>query len=105
MGHASLRYLQTFPITTVKIDRSLTIAPPNDVNDQIVRSIVDLCHSVDAAPVIEGVETQEQAERFQAFGCIVFQGYLYSHPLSGRECQTFIQTRAQVRLIPLPPAY
>lgn len=105
MGHTSLRYLQTFPITTVKIDRSLTIAPPNDVNDQIVRSIVDLCHSVDATPVIEGVETQEQAERFQAFGCIVFQGYLYSRPLSGRECQTFIQTRAQVRLIPLPPAY
>lgn len=93
MGHTSLRYLQTFPITTVKIDRSLTIAPPNDVNDQIVRSIVDLCHSVDATPVIEGVETQEQAARFLAFGCMIFQGYLYSRPLPANECLAFILAR------------
>ena len=93
MGHTSLRYLQTFPITTVKIDRSLTIAPPNDVNDRIVHSIVDLCHSVGATPVIEGVETEEQAARFLAFGCMIFQGYLYSRPLPAQECLSFIQTR------------
>lgn len=81
MGHTSLRYLKEFPVDTVKIDRSLTQAEPNHVNDHIIQSIVGLCQALGVHIVVEGVETGEQLERFKAYGCSLFQGYLFSRPL------------------------
>ncbi|MEG6505105.1 PTS sugar transporter subunit IIC/EAL domain-containing protein [Nitratidesulfovibrio sp. 1201_IL3209] len=86
MGHASLRYLRHFPVDTVKIDRSLTEASHGDVNEHIVRSIVDLARSLDITTVVEGVEQREQFERFAELGCQVFQGYLFSRPVSAARC-------------------
>ena len=86
MGHASLRYLREFPVDTVKIDRSLTEASHGDINEHIVRSIVELARSLDITTVVEGVERREQFERFVALGCQVFQGYLFSRPVSAAQC-------------------
>ena len=91
MGHASLRYLREFPVDTVKIDRSLTEKSEDGVNDHIVRSIVDLSHSLKFSTVVEGVETEEQMNRFLALGCGTFQGYLFSRPLSGEDCLEFMK--------------
>jgi lactose/cellobiose-specific phosphotransferase system IIC component len=93
MGHASLRYLRSLPITTVKIDRSLTIGKPGEVNDHIVRSVVELSQTLGIMTIVEGVETDEQLKRFTGIGCDVFQGYLFSRPLPSDECETFIQNR------------
>jgi len=86
MGHASLRYLRDFPVDTVKIDRSLTEASNDDVNEHIVRSIVELARSLDIITVVEGVERRDQFERFVELGCQVFQGYLFSRPVSAVQC-------------------
>jgi EAL domain-containing protein (putative c-di-GMP-specific phosphodiesterase class I) len=91
MGHASLRYLREFSVDTVKIDRSLTENSEDGVNDHIVRSIVDLSHSLKFSTVVEGVETEEQMKRFLALGCGTFQGYLFSRPLSGEDCLEFMK--------------
>ncbi|MBG3875825.1 EAL domain-containing protein [Desulfovibrio oxamicus] len=86
MGHASLRYLRDFPVDTVKIDRSLTEASHGDINQHIMRSIVELSRSLDITTVVEGVERREQFERFAELGCQVFQGYLFSRPVSAARC-------------------
>ncbi|HEU6438648.1 MAG TPA: EAL domain-containing protein [Nitratidesulfovibrio sp.] len=86
MGHASLRYLRDFPVDTVKIDRSLTEASHDDVNEHIVRSIVELARSLNITTVVEGVERRDQFERFAELGCQVFQGYLFSRPASPVRC-------------------
>ena len=91
MGHASLRYLREFPVDTVKIDRSLTEMSADGVNDHIVRSIVELSHSLNFSTVVEGVETEEQMKRFLSLGCHTFQGYLFSRPLSGENCLEFMK--------------
>ncbi len=95
MGHTSLRYLQEFPVDTVKIDRSLSQAPPSNVNEHIVRSIVELSRTLNIATVVEGVETTQQLDRFVALGCDIFQGYLFSRPLPGDTCLAFILDRAK----------
>ncbi len=97
MGHASLRYLQEFPVDTLKLDRSLTLETPSGVNGHIVSSMVGLCANLEIRTVVEGVETMEQCERFRALGCQAFQGYLFSLPLSGEDCLAFIVGR-QARL-------
>ena len=91
MGHASLRYLREFPVDVVKIDRSLTLAGSDGVSEHIVRSVVGLSRSLDILTVVEGVELAEQLDRFLALGCGTFQGYLFSRPVSGRDCLTFIR--------------
>ncbi len=91
MGHASLRYLRAFPVDTVKLDRSLTDAWENRVNEQIARSMLDLCCGLNIATVVEGVENLVQVDRFLSLGFHIFQGYHFSRPLHGEACLAYIR--------------
>ena len=91
MGHASLRYLREFPVDTVKIDRSLTAISPGNVNEHIVRSIVDLGQALGIMTVVEGVEAPSQLSRFLNLGCRTFQGFLFSRPVSGEDFLKFVE--------------
>jgi EAL domain-containing protein (putative c-di-GMP-specific phosphodiesterase class I) len=51
----------------------------------IVRSIVDLGHSLGLRVVAEGVETIESWHALAALGCDLAQGYLISRPVPGDE--------------------
>ncbi len=99
MGHTSLRYIKEFPVQTVKIDRSLTQETADGVNDHIVKSIVDLCNALDIQIIVEGVETEEQLERFKNHGCSIFQGYLFSKPLPEKEYLTYFQNNQPLKLV------
>ena len=91
MGHTSLRYLRAFPVTTVKVDRSLTESLNSNVQEQIVRSILDLSHSLHITTVVEGVEDEQQLSVFTRIGYQTFQGYYFSRPLAGKDCLDFVR--------------
>lgn len=93
MGHTSLRYLNQLPVDTLKLDRSLTDENRGGINDHIVRSIVELSRALDLTTITEGIEEREQLTRFRNLGCHIFQGYLFSRPLSGEDCLAFILNR------------
>ena len=99
MGHTSLRYIKEFPVQTVKIDRSLTQESTDGVNDHIVRSIVDLCNTLNIQIIVEGVETEAQLARFKAHGCNIFQGYLFSKPLPEEDYLAYFQDHQPLRLV------
>ncbi|ACU89148.1 ammonium transporter [Desulfomicrobium baculatum] len=82
-GYSSLSYLRQFPMDILKIDRSFisgTDTPKE--NAEIVRSIVDMAHSLGLRVTAEGVETQEQLERLQSINCDRAQGYMFSKPMA-----------------------
>ena len=83
MGHTALRYLREFPVDTVKIDRCFTQEYADDVNDHIIASIVQLCEAMGIEVIVKGVETKAQLDRFRVQRRSLFQGYLFSHLLSG----------------------
>lgn len=91
MGHSSLRYLRSFPVSKIKIDRSLTFGDERQVNNQIVKSVFELCRTLNIATIVEGVETREQLDRFKSIGYMDFQGYYFSRPLTGKDCTDFIR--------------
>ncbi|WP_374282060.1 EAL domain-containing protein [Desulfovibrio sp.] len=91
MGHTSLRYLRAFPVTTVKVDRSLTESLNSNVQEQIVRSILDLSRSLHITTVVEGVEDEQQLRVFTRIGYQTFQGYYFSRPLAGKDCLNFVR--------------
>mgnify|MGYP002651456090 CR=1 FL=1 len=96
MGHTSLRYMQAFPIDTVKIDRSLTRSCHGEINGHILKSIFDLSASLGFATVVEGIETEEEKAWFSQSGCTSFQGYLFSRPLEADDFVAFYIENAQL---------
>ncbi len=98
-GYSSLGYLKSFPIDSIKIDKSFVDNVPNDRDDTtIVRAIVGLSHNLGYGLVAEGVETAEQHRFLQQLGCESFQGYLFSKPLDTKNLETLLrQTRAEAK--------
>ena len=90
-GYSSLAYLQSFPIDTLKIDRSfISGIEHQEKNLDITRTIITLAHSLELDAIAEGVETQEQLEILRALGCEYGQGYLFSPPLEGSAVVNFM---------------
>ena len=82
-GYSSMSSLKSFPINTIKIDRSFVRALPNDVQDQaICKAIISMAHSLHMQVVAEGVETTAQAEFLNDNNCDTAQGFLYSKPVT-----------------------
>jgi EAL domain-containing protein (putative c-di-GMP-specific phosphodiesterase class I) len=81
-GYSSLAYLQQFPMTHIKIDRSF-VTPLDDPahGAGVVKAIVEIGHALGLATVAEGIETLTQLQRLQALGCDLGQGYLLGRPL------------------------
>jgi EAL domain-containing protein (putative c-di-GMP-specific phosphodiesterase class I) len=80
-GYSSLSALQQFPIGTLKIDQSFVRDATVDRNDAtLVRTIIEMGHSLGMLVVAEGVETLAQFEFLRASGCGLAQGQLFGEP-------------------------
>lgn len=85
-GYSSLGYLRKLPVSTIKVNKSFVINLMRNVNDTlIVRSTIELAHSLGLEVVAEGVETKEIWDQLQAMGCDEAQGYYMSKPLPAED--------------------
>jgi predicted signal transduction protein with EAL and GGDEF domain len=93
-GYSSLAYLRQLPVDEVKIDKSFVLGMGSDLGDlAVVRSIVELGHSLGLTVVAEGVEEDIARDQLAAMGCDVAQGYLISRPLSETRLEAWLQAR------------
>jgi len=80
-GYSSLSYLRRFNLDVLKIDRAFVSGIAESREDAaIVQQLVALAHSLDIAPVAEGVDSIEQATTLHGMGCDFAQGYYFSPP-------------------------
>jgi len=81
-GYSNLRYLESFPLSEIKVDRSFVHDAAHSVAKRvIVESIVKLGAALDIRVVAEGIETEAERAIMRTLGCSVGQGYLFSTPL------------------------
>jgi sensor c-di-GMP phosphodiesterase-like protein len=85
-GYSSLAYLHDLRVDAIKIDKAFTKAIGTDaVTVSILPQILTMAETLKLHVVVEGIETQAQAEYFGAGNQDVYgQGWLFGRPVPAR---------------------
>lgn len=80
-GYSSLNCLKDLPLGIVKLDKKfIDNVSLNNLDETVVKSIVDLSHKFDLSVCAEGVEHNDQYGVLSDMGVDLIQGYLFSKP-------------------------
>ncbi len=91
-GYSALSYLNRFPVSQIKIDRSFVRDIPGDEDKaELVKAIISIAQALHLEVIAEGVETHAQADYLLANGCRMVQGYLFGKPMRLVEFEAFCQ--------------
>ena len=92
-GYSSLAYLTRFPLASLKIDRSFVADVLSDAADAtIVRTIIDMAHTLGFTVIAEGVERDSQAAFLRKLGCEQAQGFLFARPMPLSDFTALVNT-------------
>ncbi len=87
-GFSSLTYLRSFPFDILKIDKSfVSVLSERPEDSIIVKTVIDLSHSLGLEVVAEGVETKLELDILTDLGCDMAQGFLFSKPVSAHDLE------------------
>jgi EAL domain-containing protein (putative c-di-GMP-specific phosphodiesterase class I) len=93
-GYSSLAYLKRLPVDEIKIDRAFVFELESDSRDiAIVRSIIEMAHSLGLSVVAEGVESEMAGRLLTELRCDVAQGYGLCRPASAGHITGWLASR------------
>jgi EAL domain-containing protein (putative c-di-GMP-specific phosphodiesterase class I) len=92
-GYSSLAYIAQLPVHELKIDRSFISRMSEDaMTTTIVRSTIELGHSLGLNVVAEGVEDEMGLKALKQYGCDHLQGYFFSPPMPPAKLEEWLRT-------------
>ena len=96
-GYSSLAYLNRLPVNELKIDRSFVTEADQHVEARaLLRTIIDLGHSLNMNVTAEGIERPQELALLVELGCDQAQGYLISRPLDPQAAARYVAALAPV---------
>jgi diguanylate cyclase (GGDEF)-like protein len=86
-GFTSFNQLKKYPLNCLKIDRSFVSGDMENTTPHIGMSLVilSIAKLYNYSVIAEGVETEKQYLELKDNGCLYFQGYWFSKPISLKE--------------------
>lgn len=81
-GYTSITQLVEYPVQKIKFDREFLETLIKTNNHQVVKPLVDLCHSQSMMVTAEGIESEEMHHWLAENKCDYMQGYYLSPPLT-----------------------
>jgi len=94
-GYSSLAHLRDFRAAQLKLDGTFIRNVGRDgADDPIVRSIVQLAHSLDMSVVAEWVQSAEQLQRLRLLGCDHAQGNHVCEPVDATALRDYVRKSA-----------
>ncbi len=98
-GYSSLSFLKDWPMDELKVDRTFVRSMVDNVRDRsIVRSIVELAHTLGLEVVAEGVEDERTARLLATFACDRAQGYHMARPMAAMQFEAWLKHRGLISL-------
>jgi len=97
-GYSSLASLRTFPADLLKLDGTLVrdVGRTDGGDDPMVRSLIQLAHSLNLIVCAEWVTTEDHVQRLKVLGCDLLQGNRIGEPISAEAFATKLRrTTAQ----------
>jgi diguanylate cyclase len=99
-GYSSLARLRELSVNELKLDRSFLAGIGNDARaGAIVRSTVELAHSLGLRLVAEGIETAEDQTILRDLSCDLGQGYHLARPMPGADLVAWVAARDKVKTL------
>ena len=100
-GYSSLQYLHKLPVNELKIDRSFVTNLPNEASNRIiVRSSIQMAHSLGLYVIAEGAEDELTCAMLAEAQCDFIQGYYLSKPQKADGTAGVDPGRRQARVRP-----
>ena len=95
-GYSSLAYLKALPLDYLKIDKQLAQDIAGSARDRVVvTGVIEMARTLGLTVVAEGVENETQLSLLAEAGCNVYQGFIYSPPVSAEALSQMMQKRAK----------
>jgi len=88
-GYSSLAYIARLPVDLIKVD-GVFVRDFENGGAAVVRAACGLASDLGRALVIEGVESEEMLAKLETAGGTLFQGHLFSKPLSAPDIALWI---------------
>lgn len=96
-GYSSLAQLKSFPVDTLKVDRSFIREVVDNADDRaITEAIIAMGKSLSLTIVAEGVETLEQQSFLRNQSCDEMQGFYFSKPVAPEEFAALLERHVAV---------
>lgn len=85
-GYASFRYMQLLPIEILKIDQTfISSLLKSEKTQRLIDGMIQFGKSMNLTVLAEGVETEEQKNLLDDYGCDSIQGFYISRPVEPAE--------------------
>lgn len=89
-GYSSLAYLHSFPVDTIKIDRSFIINLKTPQGQAIVNTILAMANSLGLSVVAEGIDDPFHVSYLQERNCDIFQGFFFGKPMTATQFTAYL---------------
>jgi diguanylate cyclase (GGDEF)-like protein/PAS domain S-box-containing protein len=91
-GYSSLAALRTFPADILKLDGTLVrdVGRTDGGDDPIVRSLIQLAHSLDLVVIAEWVGNDDHVQRLRVLGCDQLQGNRIAAPMTSDQLTRWV---------------
>ena len=95
-GYSSLASLRTFPADLLKLDGTLVrdVGRTDGGDDPMVRSLIQLAHSLNLVVCAEWVTTEDHVQRLKVLGCDLLQGNRIGEPVSAQQFADKVRRKA-----------
>ena len=96
-GYSSLAYLRRLDVDYIKIDQSFVRDLEQSTETQLILdALVDIAKGLKKMLVVEGIETENQADIVRNLGCDLGQGFLWGRPMPEKEALENVPLVAEV---------
>jgi EAL domain-containing protein (putative c-di-GMP-specific phosphodiesterase class I) len=96
-GFSSMVQLVRLPFSEIKVDKSFVMQAQNSSESRtVIKSIVELGHSLGLLVTAEGVEDLDTLNYLNTLGCDLAQGYFIARPMWGEAARNWVEQRKSI---------